>query len=294
MNETQIVYFLNLAQCGSFTETAYKLYVSQSAVSKQISALEKDLGCKLFLRHKNSLRLTKEGEMYKTFFARFIEDLKQMREKTDLSARGFLSSISICVKENVYLESLPICIQILSHSYPDVSIKLTTGPCMDVHKEFNHNLVNVVITYADLIGSISGLKSLPLRRVECQLIISKTHPLSYRHSLGLNDFTDCKFFVPAQDEDRFGRTFVENLCLDNGFYPAITESAPNMNSIFNSVECGLGVAIVDSGIRMHASGNFRTVPLDSYRELVAVWNIADKNPTVPIFMDILKKNNRQE
>lgn len=294
MNETQIVYFLNLAQCGSFTETAYRLYVSQSAVSKQISALEKDLGCKLFLRHRSSLQLTGEGELYRTFFAKFIEDLKDLRERTELLSRGFSSSLNICVKESVYLEALPISIQIMTHSYPSISVRLSAGPCTDIQNEFSNNRINIIISYADLIGRSRGLKLQALSHARCQLVISQTHPLSYRHNLSLRDFSECKFFVPSQNEDRFARAFVENLCINNGFYPEITESAATMGSILTSVECGLGVAVIDSATRIHNTANFRMIPLDSYRDVVAAWQESDENSSIQAFMDILNQSNHSQ
>jgi DNA-binding transcriptional LysR family regulator len=54
--------FHTAAESGSFTHAAEKLGMSQSAVSRQISALEDDLGLKLFIRHARGLVLTEVGE----------------------------------------------------------------------------------------------------------------------------------------------------------------------------------------------------------------------------------------
>ncbi|QQR39942.1 LysR family transcriptional regulator [Devosia rhizoryzae] len=54
--------FHTAAESGSFTHAAEKLSMSQSAVSRQISALEDDLGLKLFIRHARGLVLTEVGE----------------------------------------------------------------------------------------------------------------------------------------------------------------------------------------------------------------------------------------
>ena len=55
--------FHTAAESGSFTHAAEKLNMSQSAVSRQISALEEDLGLKLFIRHARGLVLTEVGEL---------------------------------------------------------------------------------------------------------------------------------------------------------------------------------------------------------------------------------------
>ena len=54
--------FHTAAESGSFTHAAERLNMSQSAVSRQISALEEDLGLKLFIRHARGLVLTEVGE----------------------------------------------------------------------------------------------------------------------------------------------------------------------------------------------------------------------------------------
>ncbi len=55
------------AEAGSFTHAAESLHLSQSAISRQVSALESDVGCKLFHRHARGLILTEQGELlYRT------------------------------------------------------------------------------------------------------------------------------------------------------------------------------------------------------------------------------------
>lgn len=58
----QIQYFVAVVDCGSFTEAAEQCYISQSAVSQQIQALEKELGVSLLIRKKRRFSLTPAGE----------------------------------------------------------------------------------------------------------------------------------------------------------------------------------------------------------------------------------------
>jgi len=56
--------FVRVVESGSFSAVAAELRATQSAVSKQVAALEKALGAKLLVRTTRSLALTKEGERY--------------------------------------------------------------------------------------------------------------------------------------------------------------------------------------------------------------------------------------
>ena len=73
MNDLQIEYFLAVARNLSFTKTAEELYVTQPAVSKQISLLEKELDAVLFDRTNKNTELTEAGKL----FQRFFEDYKK-------------------------------------------------------------------------------------------------------------------------------------------------------------------------------------------------------------------------
>lgn len=62
MEFKQLQYFLSAAEYLNFTEAAQACFIVQSAMSQQISSLEKELGVTLFVREKRVLRLTAEGE----------------------------------------------------------------------------------------------------------------------------------------------------------------------------------------------------------------------------------------
>ncbi|MCS6762069.1 MAG: LysR family transcriptional regulator [Candidatus Devosia symbiotica] len=70
--------FHTAAESGSFTHAAEKLGISQSAVSRQISALEDDLGLKLFIRHARGLVLTEVGEQLFRTARRMHWELQQV------------------------------------------------------------------------------------------------------------------------------------------------------------------------------------------------------------------------
>lgn len=58
----QIKYFMAVVECNSFTQAAEQCFISQSAISQQINALEEDLGVKLIKREKRKFTVTPAGE----------------------------------------------------------------------------------------------------------------------------------------------------------------------------------------------------------------------------------------
>ena len=67
----------------SFTKTSEELFVSQPAISRQISQLEKELGAKLFRRNNQRTELTEVGRLYFDLFSRFKSEYINTRIKAD-------------------------------------------------------------------------------------------------------------------------------------------------------------------------------------------------------------------
>lgn len=60
----QMKYFISVVECNSFTEAAEQCYISQSAISQQIKALEQELGVDLIKRNNRQFTLTPAGEYF--------------------------------------------------------------------------------------------------------------------------------------------------------------------------------------------------------------------------------------
>ena len=60
---TKMYTFLKVAEYLNFTKAAEALYMTQPAVSQQIKQLEEEVGAKVFIRNKNGLILTQQGEI---------------------------------------------------------------------------------------------------------------------------------------------------------------------------------------------------------------------------------------
>ena len=85
----QIKYFVTVVDCNSFTEAAEQLFISQSAISQQIQALERELGFPLLERKNRTFALTPAGEYVYQKSLLLTADYERMRSEVD-SARPAL------------------------------------------------------------------------------------------------------------------------------------------------------------------------------------------------------------
>ena len=72
MNIERLRYFLSVAHHRNFTEAAREFYITQPAITHQISALEKELGTPLFTRTTRNVTLTEAGRLYMEYARRML------------------------------------------------------------------------------------------------------------------------------------------------------------------------------------------------------------------------------
>lgn len=116
--------FHTAAESGSFTHAAEKLGMSQSAVSRQISALEDDLGLKLFIRHARGLVLTEVGEQLFRTAHRMHWELQQV--ETQMSESQEVPTGPLVVTTTVGIGSTWLSSRIYEFLllYPDIQIEI--------------------------------------------------------------------------------------------------------------------------------------------------------------------------
>lgn len=84
LDSRKLLAFATLARCGSFTQTARELYLTQSAVSHAIKALEEELNARLFDRLGRQAQLTPAGHRLQAYADRILDEMH--RARLDLTA----------------------------------------------------------------------------------------------------------------------------------------------------------------------------------------------------------------
>jgi DNA-binding transcriptional LysR family regulator len=116
--------FHAVAEAGSFTHASETLNLSQSAVSRQISALEDALGVSLFHRHARGLILTEQGDLlYKTVHDVFakLNNVESLLTETKENAEGTLRVTTTVAFGSVWLTSR---LKEFIRAYPDIQVTL--------------------------------------------------------------------------------------------------------------------------------------------------------------------------
>jgi DNA-binding transcriptional LysR family regulator len=134
MNFSQIKCFLAAAEYLSFTRAADRLYLSQPVLSRQIAAMEDELGMELFTREKKAIKLTPAGEILAQGMKRLAKEYQSLVEKANAVHRGFAGSLNIgMVEGQLICPPYSVALNRFREKYPDVRVNLSSHTLAGLH-----------------------------------------------------------------------------------------------------------------------------------------------------------------
>jgi DNA-binding transcriptional LysR family regulator len=127
MNVDQIKAFHKVAAAGSFTKAARELFLTQSAVSQQIRALEDEIGGKLFDRSGKTVRLTGEGEVLLAYAKRLFDLHEEIETLFDGLRKLEKGRITVGATAVIGTYFMPAVISEYHRQHPGIEIDLRMG-----------------------------------------------------------------------------------------------------------------------------------------------------------------------
>jgi len=139
----QLQTFCTIADCGSFTEAARRVFKTQSAVSMQIKRLEERLGKPLFSREGRSVALTDEGE---AVYARARRMLKLNAEIVDIFAGDDLSgTIRFGVPDDYAVRLLPVILSNFQRTHPKIAVDVRCQPSEELLEGMRSGKYDIIV-----------------------------------------------------------------------------------------------------------------------------------------------------
>lgn len=287
ITQHQISCFLEVARFRSFTRAAQQLFLTQPAISKQVAALEEELGCALFRRAKHQpVQLTGEGELYFTFFERCVSEFQAVRQRAwELSGQaagelrlGMLSGWSVAAS------GLPDMLDAFQRACPEGRVALQFLDMAALREAALRGEVDVAVTIEDSLPPSVPLERRRFARVRRVLLYSPEHPVARRSQRpAVRDFADSEFVIVSDQTfatDQLALSYLRPY----GIRPRI-RLVPSVEAAVSLSYSGRCVAIIDEWSRELENARFRDLPLDSCNHAVFAWNPAQVRPAVRRFLD---------
>jgi len=136
--------FVTIAESGSMTRAAGRLFMTQSAISMQIKRLENNLGMSIFDRSSQGMSTTTEGEQLLYFANQMLAINDEAMNR--LTSPDYEGQIRLGVPCDVIYPHIPGILKEFGRDFPRVQIKLSSGPTVNLKNQYKQGLLDVVLT----------------------------------------------------------------------------------------------------------------------------------------------------
>lgn len=282
--------FCDLAETESFTKAAQINEVTQSAVSQQISSLERQFKSMLIERSKKKFRLTREGQVLYDFSKQIIQTYEAVQSKLQEIKDVISGTIRLATIYSIGLHDLPPYLKKYLKSYPTVNVHVEYRRANQVYEDVLGNVVDLgLVAYPT---RDSKLEIVPLRKDRLVLICHPQHAFAKLKAVKLSSLSGHKFI--GFEPDIPTRKAIDKILKDHGIQVQNVMEFDNIETVKRAVEIDAGVAIVPQATVLQEVANQTLTQVDIedgefYRPLAAIFK---KNkvlsPAIKQFLTVLK------
>ena len=289
MDIKQVQYFLSVAENGSFSAAAEELYVSQSSLSKQIIALEKELGIPLFDRSKRKIALTPAGETYLKH-ARNIHAEYQalMADLGEHKKNSTLSIVSIPVIAQYEITSY---IAQFRDKYPAINFTLDEREASAILPALDERQYDLAIIRDNYLDT-KRYSHFEIAQDHLLIIVSKLHRCATKKSVSLAELSNENFIM--FDKGTSVHEIALDACHTAGFTPRIFYASLRVESVVGLVASNSGVApIMEKIYAYHKHPDVVAIPLqETVTSNIVIIYLKNKKISKPAknFIELIKKS----
>jgi len=235
--------FCDLAETESFTKAAQINEVTQSAVSQQISSLERQFKSLLIERSKKKFRLTREGQVLYDYSKQIIQTYESLQSKLQEIKDIVSGTIRVVTIYSIGLHDLPPYLKKFLKTYPTVNVHVEYRRSNQVYEEVLGNVVDLgLVAYP---SRDPKLEVVPLRKDVMVLICHPQHPLAKLKTIKLTDIAAQKFI--GFEPDIPTRKAIDKILKEHGVEVNNIMEFDNVETVKRAVEIDAGISIVPQG-----------------------------------------------
>ncbi len=260
--------FCDLTETESFTKAAQINHITQSAVSQQISSLERQFKSLLIERSKKKFRLTREGQVLYDTSKQIVQSYEELHTRLQELKDIISGTIRLATIYSIGLHDLPPYIKRYLKSYPTVNIHVEYRRSNQVYEDVLGNVVDLgLVAYP---ARDSKLELVPLKKEPMVLICHPQHPLARHKTVKLSALAGQKFI--SFEPDIPTRKAIDKVLREHGVSVNSVMEFDNVETVKRAVEIDAGIAVVPQS----------TITQEIAKQTLAVINIEGTDLFRPI------------
>ena len=291
MTFQQIKYFITVAECLSFTEAAKCLFITQPALSRQISAVEEELNTQLFVRSKKTLKLTPGGVLLYNKLPHLLQEYNEIVEEARNANNGFEGLLRLGFLDIYDIQGIisPVVYE-FQRKYPQIQVSMERGSLGLLPHKLYENELDMILTYGFSLYDKPDLLVENVEEFHSCIMMPKNHPLAEKE-----DLKDEVFATLRPQESEEGYNYIIALMHRYGIHPRLRLVDCNA-SVLLWVETGSCVAITSDRTIEQTNGSviIRPIPDIGAHDTALSWMKNNYNPAISLFLELFHQINGPE
>ena len=267
----QFQYFIKIVEEGSFTAASEKLFIAQSALSRQIKLLEEEIDFQLFDRTDKKVKLTTAGEV---FYKKIKDNMHYLNEIIGVSkniAEGKNRQIKIAHSSSIVMDNKKV--QILKEISLVKHINFEINTLSSEHQilALLNGKIDIGLIRPPVRQTLDDVNIIKLYEEPLMVAVHIDHTkFANKEKLEVKDLKE-EYFVSTPHSKRGGLSYlVSNLCLAAGFTPQKAPIQSRKISQLHLVAANLGVSIVPKEFQQILPNQVKLLPLADHLSLSEV------------------------
>lgn len=259
----QLRYFVEIVDSGSFSAAAERLFVAQSALSRQIKELETQLQTPLFERTARQPRLTAAGEAFYPRARNLLSELLKAGEMATQVGHGQLGTLRLSHSSTVPMSGHVLkAISTWLERCPGVSMDIVKLSSEAQLEEIAEGRLEVGLLRLPVLRQREGVRVVPLYNEQLVLAVPPDHTLARSNApVDLEQLKD-EVFISIPHPQRGGLSYLSaELCMRAGFFPKAARVMSRKTTQLQLIQAGFGIALLPKSMQDIAPANLHFLPL---------------------------------
>ena len=293
MNINQLRYFVAVAEQRSFTKAANQYYLSQTAVTQQVRALEETLGVQLLDRNSRPVSLTPAGAVFLPEAKAILERMNSAVSRARDASTGLVGSVRIGYTKGYERSDLSNKLRTFHRDYPNILLTCFRCDTDMLAAGLLNGEYDIIFTWDST--NIRQDSQVELRLVErARLVVALygSHPFARRTALHRSELKNetILFMTPSSTGASFGDDHFMQLYQQAGYLPNILLRSNDVESILMMVAAEEGISILPAYCtdKLTNADNLIFVPLlgeEETEDILAVWRKDDPSQALRHFLE---------
>lgn len=298
MTLNQLKYFIAVVRCLSFTEAAKSLFMTQPALSRQIQAMEAELGTQLFIRDKKTLKLTPGGSALYSKLPDFLRQYEEMMEDARNANRDFEGQLRIGFLDIYDASQLfPPVVEAFQRNHGGIRLTMERFSLGELPERLYEGKLDIICTYGFSLFDKPDLVTVNVQKFDSCVMFNKDHPLANKPDLTMDDLRQERFIQLGSEASQEGYQYIANLISRGGISPEVQYVEKN-DDVLLWVEMGCGIAVTSDRTveRYNPKVVIRELNMPEVKghDITVAWRRSNYNPAIALFMELMEKEAEKQ